>query len=247
MTTTYATVEEHLSDLRSALFTSVAFIIIALVISLCFHKTFIELLLKPLSNVSPEKTPLIFLSPFDGIQAVVTLSIWSSLLFSAPFWGSILLKFLLPALHPGEKSLIKPILTGASIFGATGLIFAYFISIPTATTYLWSFNDRLGNNFWSFSSYFDYTITLMLCTALLFECAFILFLLIHFQILTQNQLKTGRKGFILFAFTLSALLTPPDVLSQIVSAGALVVCYEFGIFYSKFFWKKTPTDVSKIQ
>ena len=86
----------------------------------------------------------------------------------------------------------------------------------------------------SLSLYVDYTLVILLANALAFEFLAVLFILIHFNKITKEMMINKRKLFILTAFTVSAVLTPPDILSQLLLAIPLTVFYEILILYAGF-------------
>jgi len=112
--------------------------------------------------------------------------------------------------------------------------FAYLITIPIANDYLLLFNQDIGTNFWSLSSYLDYTVILMIGNAISFECAVIGIFLVQQNILSSDTLIRKRRYFIVGAFILGAILTPPDVLTQAMLAIPLMILYELIILYAKF-------------
>ena len=98
--------------------------------------------------------------------------------------------------------------------------------------YLFNFNDQLGINRWSLAFYMDYTTLLLLSNALAFEIFAIILLLVHYRLLKAYQMKSKRRHVIVAAFILGAILTPPDIISQLLLALPLILLYEMTIIYS---------------
>lgn len=187
-----------------------------------------------MSHSMNHKETLVILGPIDGMLTSLKISFWVGLVGTSPLWMFFLLKFLTPALHQHEKRLLIPFLILSMLFLITGVLFAFFVTIPLANEYLQLFNESIGINLWTLSSYLDYTIGLLLASALAFEIAVILLFLVHFGILNADLMINKRRHAIVAAFVLGAILTPPDVLTQLLLAIPLIGLYEVAIFYAKY-------------
>jgi sec-independent protein translocase protein TatC len=177
---------------------------------------------------------LVVLSPLEGMLVAFKVSFWMGIVLSSPCWLYFLLDFVLPALSDTEKSLVLPFLFFSYLFVTMGILFAYYITIPFANQYLNAFNSVFAENIWSLSSYISYTLFLMVSSGVAFELGVILFLLVHFRIISAEAMRKKRKYMIVAAFILGALLTPPDVLTQLMMAVPLIIMYELAILYASF-------------
>lgn len=190
----------------------------------------------------PERPPLMLLGPLEGMSIAFKMSFWVGLVGTSPLWLFFMLGYIAPALRVREQHLLFPFLLLSLIFLSTGLLLAFFVTIPLANQYLIAFNYTIGDNLWSLSSYFDYTFMLLLANALAFELGVVLIFLVHFGILTEKILRSNRHYAIVAAFIIAAVLTPPDVLTQFMLAIPLIALYESAIWYAKFqtiqFFKK---------
>lgn len=189
-------------------------------------------------EIAIKKADLVILSPLEGMTLVFKLSFWMGLAITAPIWSFILLQFALPGLNQQERRIIIPFVLGSFIFMGAGVCVAYFMTIPVANSYLKIFNAGIGTNLWTLSHYVDYTLILLFGHIVAFEICLILLLMVHFQILSVEWLCTKRRHMIVLAFILGALLTPPDVLTQVMLALPLIGIYELAILYGK--WTKGP-------
>lgn len=186
-----------------------------------------------------QNNSLVILGPLDGMMASIKMSFWVGLVGTSPLWLFFLLAFLAPAMRPNEKKILIPFLGLSFVFLALGFSFAYFLTIPFANYYLQLFNQAIGENFWSLSNYIDYTVTLLLANALAFECCVILLFLVHLGYVTARTMRKKRRHAIVLAFVLGAILTPPDVLTQLMLALPLMALYELIIIYAKIREAKT--------
>jgi sec-independent protein translocase protein TatC len=107
------------------------------------------------------------------------------------------------------------------------------VTIPAANSYLLLFNANLGLNLWTLSNYLDYTFLLLIGNGIAFEIGLILLFLVHLGVVSAEFLASKRRHFIVIAFILAALLTPPEVMSQILLAIPLIGLFEASIFYAK--------------
>ncbi len=177
---------------------------------------------------------LVVLGPLEGMLTALKTSLWIGAVITSPLWLLVLLQFFLPALHSHEKRLIWPFLITSVCFIVIGCCFAFFVTIPIANTYLFSFNEAIGTNLWSLSHYLDYTLFLLLANGLAFEFCVVGIFAVHLNIITAEWLITQRRLAIVMAFIVGALLTPPDVLTQIMLAVPLMLMYEGLILYARF-------------
>jgi len=182
---------------------------------------------------------LIFLGPLDGIMTSIKTSFWIGLVGTSPLWILFIIQFIAPALHSHEKRLIFPFLVLSLLFLISGLLFAYFITIPAANHYLLGFNQEMGMNLWSVSNYLDFTLSLLLANAFAFEICIVLLLFVHYGILSAETLSSKRRHMIVMAFIIGAVLTPPDVFTQLMLAIPLILLYEIAILYARIKdWKR---------
>lgn len=177
---------------------------------------------------------LAILGPIDGIISSLKICLWVSLVISAPVWLYFVLLFILPGLHAPEKKLLGPFigLSFCALLG--GAAFGYYVTLPLSNAFLWSFNDELGLNLWSLSAYLDYTLFLLLANALAFEISLVLFFLVHLRVISAQNMKNSRRHMLVAVLILGALLTPPDIPSQLLVAIPLALLYEIAILYAKF-------------
>lgn len=176
---------------------------------------------------------LLLLSPLEGVLLVFRVCFWMSLALTAPLWSFQLLKFVLPGLNATETRMIIPFVGLSFLFMGAGLLLAYYVTLPFSNHYLEVFNAGLGVNLWSLAHYIDYTLILFLGHAIAFELCLALLLMVHFQVLSVEWLQDKRRPMIVAAFILGALLTPPDVPTQLMLALPLIAIYELAILYGK--------------
>lgn len=187
----------------------------------------------------PPSKNLVLLGPLEGLLIAIKVSLWLGIVITSPLWLFVLLKFIAPALRKSERRLLGPFILLSLAFIVSGLAFAYYMTIPLSNQYLMAFNETIGSNLWSLSHYLDYTLFLLLANALAFELGALGFFAVQLGLISAESLISKRRVAILGAFILGALLTPPDVLSQILLAIPLIALYESMILYARLLASKS--------
>lgn len=184
--------------------------------------------------------PLILLGPLEGLLIAFKISFWIGLVATSPLWLLCAIRFVMPALYAREVHLVGIFCLLSALFMSAGVFFGWFFSIPLANQYLLNFNETIGTNLWTLSSYLDYTIMMLLCSALAFELGLGLLFLVHTRILSKENMVQKRRHAFLGAFILGALLTPPDILTQVMMALPLIGLYEIAILYA--WWREQTCE-----
>lgn len=178
-------------------------------------------------------TPLAILHPLEGITIAFKLSFWMSILVTSPFWLYFLLQFFLPALTVQERALAVPFVMVSLLCFSAGISMAYFVTLPLAVQSLHYFNQGLGVSLWGLTNTIDFFFFIFFSNGLAFESCVVLFFLIHLQVLGAQTLIACRRQAIVGIFILSAVLTPPDVVTQVFLAIPLAGVYELAILYAR--------------
>lgn len=223
----------HVEALRSTFLQVLAIIAAGVFICLFFQETLLTLITFPLQQVVPS-AQLTLLTPVEGFMTSIKLSIWSGLIVTLPVWVLPILKFIMPALNKQERGIILPFLILSSVALLLGASACYFFTLPIANAYFYQYNAAIGLNLWSLSAYIDYALMLIFGHALVAECGVILLFLVHYRIISADRLRSNRRIFIVAAFILGALVTPPDIPSQLMVAIPLIGMYELSILYARF-------------
>lgn len=176
---------------------------------------------------------LAIFSPSEGLTTILKVCFWVGAASSAPIWLYWIYLFVAPALHTSEKRLFIPFALFSLCFSLLGVTFCYLFTIPIANQYLNGFNAKLGMNVWGLEHYLNYTLILLAANAIAFEACVALFFLVHYGKISEKGMSKYRKHVIVSIFTLSAILTPPDVFTQVMMALPLMGFYELGIVYAR--------------
>lgn len=229
---------DHLEELRHRLLKSIISIVFFSIIAYFFAKQVMKILLRPY----PIDQKLIFLAPTEGFITYIKISIFVGIIVSLPVIFYQLWKFIAPGLYKKERRYIPIIVFFSTLFFLTGALFCYFIIIPYGLNFLLGFSaDQLEPNI-QIKEYLKFVTLLIFVFGIIFELPLLSFFLTKMEILTPEFMRTKRRYGIVTIFILAAILTPPDVVTQLFLAGPLIILYEISIWVSKFAMPKKASN-----
>ena len=241
------TIGSHFNELRSRAMICILFYIVIFVLCYFFSKEIYHFLLKPFIEVSQnnQNRKLIYTSPTEAFTTYLKLSFYSSLFFSFPVFFAELYLFLSPALYKNEKKNILFTIFFSSFLFLFGAIFCYFFILPMALKFFSSFENLTSIQDGTLpilletkiSDYLNFTINLLFGFGIAFLSPILLLFLIKGGYVKVKDLRSKRRYWIVIIFILSAILTPPDILSQISLAILLIILFEIVILLGKYFNK----------
>lgn len=231
---------DHLKELRKRILLS----FFILIISFCFfiyNASFVgEILTKPLFDLfdDSDKKRMIFTALPEVFVSNLKIALFASFLTSFPFLISQIVLFIYPALYKKEKKIIVPTFSLIPILFICGVCFAYFFLIPIIWNFFISFENFLQGSIpvvleSKYSEYMKLTMYLLFASGLSFEFPVLLFILSKLGVVSYETLRKKRKYFFIGIVIFSAILTPPDVISQIGIAIPLIIFYEFSLLLIK--------------
>lgn len=239
------TLTDHLEELRSRLVKMFIAAFIGFLACYGFAERMFEVLMAPLRPLLPENSHLIFTGLPEGFFTYIKLSLVAGVFVASPYiFGQIWL-FISPALYASERKWLVPIALFSALFFITGGMFGYFVVFPFAFSFFMGFATDVILPMPSLKEYLSFTLKLLIAFGVAFELPLFIFFLARLGIVNSLKLRKFRKYAILLAFCVSAILTPPDVVSQLLMAGPLIVLFELGIWVAHFFGKRpkpAPVD-----
>jgi len=232
----------HLEELRKRLIICFIAIGVGFVLSYGFKEKLFEILTHPLIRVMPSGDKLIFTGLPEAFFTYLKVAFISGIILSTPvifyqFW-----KFVAPGLYDKEKRLLFPIVALSTLFFVGGAFFGYFIVFPFGFKFFLGFASDTIRPLPSMREYLSFSTKMLLAFGLVFELPLIITFFARMGIVSVDLLKKKRKYAILIIFTVSAILTPPDVATQIMMAVPLMVLYEVSIVGAKIFGKKKSSE-----
>ena len=220
---------DHLEELRQRLLKSIFSIMIFSIAAYFFSKQIMKILLLPY----PKAEKLIFLSPTEGFITYIKISVFIGIIVSLPVIFYQLWKFVAPGLYKKEKKYVPMIVFFSTLFFLTGALFCYFIIIPYGLKFLLGFGtDQLEPNI-QIKEYLKFVTLLILVFGIIFELPLLSYFLTKMELITPEFIRAKRRYGIVLIFILAAILTPPDVVTQLFLAGPLIILYEISIWVSK--------------
>ena len=221
---------DHLNELRIRVIKSFLSFLICSLIFYNFINFFLFLLVKPVGH-------LIFTSPSEAFTARMNLTFLGGFFLSLPLILYQIWMFVALGLTPEEKKYIKIFGPLSLILFLLGSLFAYFVMIPFSLRFLLSFSSALFVPMITVDEYISFVGSFIFSFGIVFELPLILFFLAKIGIASPEFLRQKRKHAVVLILIVSAVLTPPDVLSQILMALPLIVLYEAGIVVTQLTYK----------
>ena len=235
----------HLEELRRRLIICAIAIGIGFVISYFFSKQLFSLLVLPLVKVLPADSQLIFTSLPEMFITYIKVSLVAGIILAIPVIFYELWMFIVPALYQKEKRYLVPFVLFSSILFILGALFGYLVVFPYGFKFFISFATEDIQALPSVKQYFSFAIRLLLAFGLVFEMPVVVLFLARIGLITPDAMKRFRKFAILCSFILAAILTPPDVATQIMMALPIIILYELSILISKGVYRKKEEDHHK--
>ena len=222
---------EHLEELRSRIIKSLLAVTVCAVVAYEFSSDVLRHLIHPVGN-------LIFTSPPDAFLAIVNVTLFSALLLAFPFLGYQIWAFIATALTPAERRYVFIFAPISLILFLIGALFGYVFIVPISLKFLLSFSRPWLTPMIAVNQYISFVGTFVLSFGIVFELPLMVVFLTKIGIASPEFLRQKRKYAVVFIFIVSAILTPPDCMSQLLMAIPLVILYELGIFLCKMIYPK---------
>ena len=233
----------HLEELRNRLISCFAAVGIGFAVSYAFKQRLFNILVAPLQQALQSGDTLIYTHLPEAFFTFLKTALIAGIMLASPvilyqFW-----MFMAPGLYDREKKLLVPILFLSTLFFVGGTLFGYFIVFPWGFKFFLSFASDTIRPMPSMREYLSFASKLLLAFGLVFELPLVITFLARLGVVSVDFLKKYRKYAILLFFVGAALLTPPDVITQIMMALPLMVLYEISIIGARIFGRKpTPDD-----
>ena len=230
----------HLVELRDRLLRTL------LVVGLVFVGLFLypgsgpiyDYLAAPLTQALPEGTKMIATGVITPFLVPVKVTVWVALIVALPYVLYQAWAFVAPGLYAHEKRLVLPLVVASTALFVAGIAFCYYFVFGKVFAFINSFAPESITPAPDIEAYFSFVLTMFLAFGVTFEIPVIVVVLARAGIVTVEQMKAARPYVIVGAFVIAAIVTPPDVLSQVLLAGPMCVLYEVGLLFARFVAKK---------
>ena len=233
---------DHLVELRRRLIYSFLALIVMFFVSYYFAEDIFQFLVKPYADLVEGQVGrrLIFTALHEAFFTYIKVAAFSALFFGFPIFASQLWLFVAPGLYRNEKGAFLPFLIATPILFIMGGAMVYYIVMPLAFTFFLSFESVGGDGALPIQleakvdQYLSLAMRLIFAFGVSFELPVLITLLARVGIVSAAGLADKRKYAMVLAFVAAAILTPPDVISQIMLAVPIIILYELSILSAKF-------------
>ena len=224
---------DHLIELRARLLRAVAGLLVVFVALLPFANRLYSILAQPLLDKLPKGGQLIAVDVASPFFAPLKLAFFVAVVVAMPWLLYQLWAFVAPGLYRRERKLALPLLGSALALFYIGCAFAYFIELPAVFTFLNRVTPSGVTMMTDISAYLDFVLVIFLAFGASFELPVALVILVLLGWVTPRQLRDSRGYAIVGIFVVAAVITPPDVVSQLLLALPMVLLYEAGILAAR--------------
>ena len=238
---------DHLIELRRRLLWSLAVLFALFFVSFYFAKDIFAFLVQPLLAAGQGR--IIFTDVFEAFFVEVKVALFTALMLGFPFFATQMWKFVAPGLYSREKRALLPFLLLTPVFFLGGAAFAYYVAMPWALHFLLGFQGEVGgvqqDALPGVGNYLSFCTRFLFGFGVAFLLPILMMLLERARLVRREQLVKGRRYAIVGAFAISAVLTPPDAISQFMLAIPLIALYELAIIAIRVtHWRRERSDAS---
>ena len=249
---------EHLLELRTRVLWSVGAFFLAFAVCYYFSGQIYGFLAQPLADILMQQSlanggtgvdrRMIFTQLYEAFFTYLKVAFFGAAFFSFPVWATQLWLFIAPGLYRSEKRAITPFLVASPFLFLLGAALAYYFIFPLAWKFFISFETPAGGGAVAIqleakvSEYLSLVMHMILAFGIAFQMPVLLTLLCKVGILDVATLRKGRRYAVVAMFAVAAIITPPDIISQIGLAVPLIILYEISILAASWMAKKPDAD-----
>jgi sec-independent protein translocase protein TatC len=229
------TLVEHLDELRTRIIVCAVVLVVATGFAFWQNELLIDIAKHPLPN---DKDELLTLSPSEPFFTTVKLSVYAGILVSLPVLLYQIYAFVLPAFSPREKRVVLPLLVMVPFLFVAGVVFAYYVVMPAALSFLLGFNDDSFNIELRANEYYGFFALTEIAVGLLFQIPVAILAVTRLGIVTPRQLARNRRYAVLVIAVAAMLLPGTDPVTMLICMLPLYLLFELSILLAR--WFGTP-------
>lgn len=235
----------HLFELRDRVIKAVLAIIIVFVCLVYWAPDIFHIFAQPLLKALPEGGKMIVTDVTGSFFVPMKVTMLVAFLIALPVVMYQIWAFIAPGLYLHERKLILPLVISSYSLFLVGMAFAYFLVFPSVFNFMASYNAPLGAEMSTdIDNYLSFAMTTFLAFGITFEVPVVVVVLVRMGMVPLAKLKEIRPYVIVGAFVISAIVTPPDVLSQLLLAVPMTLLYELGLLIARFYVPKPTEDAA---
>lgn len=227
---------QHLKELRSRIILCSASVLFLMVVAYIFYDFFYQLFSKPFLDISKDHSFYVT-SVVEAVLIKLKFSLIFGIILSIPVFSFHILRFCLPGLTKKESKLLILTIISSFILAIGSFFYSYFVVLPTSIGFLMS-SHFIPNDvgiLLAYSQNLLFVFNIIAYLIIIFQCPVIIMLLLYFNIFSRTLLIEYSRYFVVCIFILSAIVTPPDVISQLLLSLPLITLFFFVILLAKIF------------
>jgi len=229
----------HLVELRDRIIKASISVIVLFFGMVYWAPDIFQLLARPLLDVLPKGAHMIVTDVTGSFFVPIKVTLMAAFVLALPVVIYQVWAFVAPGLYQHEKKLVIPLVVSTYTLFLIGMAFAYLLVFPTVFSFMVSYNEPLGADMSTdIDKYLSFAMTTFLAFGFTFEVPVVVVVLVRLRMVKLEKLKEIRPYIIVGAFVVAAVVTPPDVLSQLLLAIPLCVLYELGLLIARFYQPK---------
>ncbi len=232
----------HLVELRARLLRAVLAVLAIFIALLPFANRIYTLLSEPLRAKLPAGTQMVAIDVASPFLTPIKLALFTALILAMPVVLYQLWAFVAPGLYRHEQKLARPLLVSAVLLFYVGCAFAYFLVLPAVFGFLTGVAPEGVAMMTDISRYLDFVLVLFLAFGFSFEVPVAVVILVLLGWISVEQLRESRGYVIVGAFVVAAVITPPDVISQLMLAIPMCLLYEVGLLVARSITRQREAD-----
>lgn len=237
----------HLVELRDRLLRALIAVGIVFLCLFPFAAELYDFLAYPLMRALPEGTKMIATGVVAPFLIPVKVAIMIAFSLALPYVLYQAWAFVAPGLYAHEKRLVTPLIVTSTALFFAGVAFCYFFVFGVVFDFVYKIAPKSISVAPDIENYLNFALTMFLAFGVTFEVPIVVLILVRMGIVTIAQLRDVRPYFIVGAFVVSAIVTPPDVLSQLLLAIPMCLLYEVGIVAALVFGKPSAEARAKLE
>ena len=230
----------HLVELRERIVKAGAGVLLIFLGLVYWAPDIFNLFSRPLIQALPKNGHMIVTDVTGSFFVPMKVTLLAAFLIALPWVLYQIWRFVAPGLYSHEKRMIMPLVVSTYVLFLCGVAFAYFLVFPTVFKVMAHYNAPLGAEMSTdIDKYLSFAMTTFLAFGITFEVPVVVMVLVRFGIVPLEKLRQARPYVVVGAFVIAAVVTPPDVMSQLLLAVPLWLLYELGLILAAIFLRKT--------
>lgn len=236
----------HLDALRTCIINVLIGVAFGVAISFFFVERILSIIIGPYiafaSSTGVAQAQLISLSPADTFQMSIEIALLSGIGLSLPWTVYQIWRFAAPGLYEREQRYLLAMMLPTAALFIGGVVFSYLVMVPAMISFFYNYSTGLGfTPQWTASSYFSFASTVMFAFGAAFELPVVILSLTWLGVTSPELLARYRRHAVVIIFVVAAILTPPDVLSQLMMGLPMVALYELSIIAARLVRSRTAS------